>query len=119
MRNILIALFMIIGLAGCANPYVNKYAKADNWVGLAYYDVELGRKARTSENLDELGATTQQAQEDYLAAYKEHVSVYCDPKNAVRAGILGKPYNAVCIDETARGWEYKQNWLQGLEANSF
>ncbi|KXF80996.1 DUF2799 domain-containing protein [Enterovibrio coralii] len=116
MRNILIALFMIIGLAGCANPYVAKYSESNNWTGLAYYDVEHGHKARSAEELDKLGATSEQAQKTYQDAFEDHVKVYCDPKNAYRAGILEKPRNSVCIDDTPTGWIYKENWLQGLEA---
>lgn len=118
MKRVLVLLSLLIGLAGCANPYVNKYTEADNWVGLAYYDVESGHKARSATDLDKLGAKSMQAQAQYLEAYKSHVSTYCNPENAYRAGILDKPRNAVCIDGTPTGWEYEQNWKTGLEAGS-
>lgn len=119
MNKVVISVLFATALAGCSNQAVTQLSEKDNWAGLASYDVEAGNRPRSAEELDKLGASSAEAQQDYLTAYQSHMKEYCNPDNAYKAGILGKPYNAVCIDDSSRGWEYKQNWETGLEAGNF
>ncbi|NGN99726.1 DUF2799 domain-containing protein [Grimontia sp. S25] len=118
MRALVIAMFVLLGLVGCSSSVISQYAEEQNWSALASYDVEVGNKPRSAKALKELGATSESVQEDYLSAYKAHMGVYCQPENAYHAGILGKPRNSVCIDDSPTGWDYEANWKTGLEAGS-
>ncbi|MEZ8027674.1 DUF2799 domain-containing protein [Enterovibrio norvegicus] len=116
MRYLLVSLLLIIGLMGCASQRIAELSTAEDWVGLANYDVEAGRKARSEQDLTSLGASDKEQQSEYQTAYEAHVKEYCKPDNGYHAGISGKPRNSVCIDDAPQGWLYEDNWETGLEA---
>lgn len=116
MRYLLVSLLLIIGLTGCASHRIAELSAAQDWTGLANYDVEAGRKARSEQDLMSLGASEKAQLGEYQSAYEAHVKEYCKPDNGYHAGISGKPRNSVCIDDTPKGWLYEDNWETGLEA---
>ncbi|MGF1708313.1 DUF2799 domain-containing protein [Enterovibrio baiacu] len=116
MRYLLVSLLLITGLTGCASHRIAELSAAQDWTGLANYDVEAGRKARSEQDLVSLGASEKAELSEYQSAYEAHVKEYCKPDNGYHAGISGKPRNSVCIDDTPKGWLYEDNWETGLEA---
>ncbi|MBE1277243.1 DUF2799 domain-containing protein [Enterovibrio baiacu] len=116
MRYLLVSLLLIIGLTGCASHRIAELSAAQDWTGLANYDVEAGIKARSEQDLMSLGASEKAQLSEYQSAYDAHVKEYCKPDNGYHAGISGKPRNSVCIDDTPKGWLYEDNWETGLEA---
>ncbi|MDD1795195.1 DUF2799 domain-containing protein [Enterovibrio sp. ZSDZ42] len=119
MRLILVSVFIVFSLAGCASKHVASLSAEQNWSGLANYDVEAGRKARSSEDLTSLGAIDADQQRLYLSVYEAYAHEYCKPENGYHMGIIGKPRNSVCIDDSPKGWLYEDNWKAGLEAGRF
>ena len=118
MKAIGLIACVLVGLVGCSSSQVESYSEAQDWTGLAQYDVEMGHYERSDSALSQLGAVDSTQQKAYREAYATHVETYCDPKNAFRVGLLGKPKNYVCIDGTARGNTYEKNWETGREGNS-
>ncbi|MGF1725139.1 DUF2799 domain-containing protein [Photobacterium nomapromontoriensis] len=119
MKFMIVSIFVLFSIIGCSSQAVTEYSVTQNWVGLAQYDVEAGRKARSADDLTKLGATEPTQKDAYWSAYTAHVKEYCNPDNAYNAGLLGKPRNNVCIDSTPQGWIYEKNWETGREGNSF
>ena len=118
MKKIAVVACVLLGLLGCSNSQVSHYAETSDWSGLAQYDVEVGHHERSETDLSQLGAIDSAQQKVYREAYAAHVETYCDPKNAFRLGLLGKPKNYVCIDGSPEGRTFEKNWETGREGNS-
>ncbi len=110
MRIMLFCFFMMFGLLGCSHVGSSQYIESKNWAGLAQYDLEAGQQPRTLEDLKALGAVTEADQKEYLMRYDEYLKTFCEPKNAYKQALLGKPKNYACINDTPTGQAYENNW---------
>ncbi|MGF1769871.1 DUF2799 domain-containing protein [Enterovibrio makurazakiensis] len=111
MNKTLSIIVLLLPISGCSNVILEMTEQQD-WVAVAQHDVEFGKKQRTDDNLEELGAISSEAKEEYEDAYLAHVNFYCEPRKGYLAGRIGKPRNDVCFT-TPNGWMYEQSWLSG------
>lgn len=118
MKILLLSVLVCFSLVACSNITETHYLETQNWSGLAHFDVESGKARRTNENLQQLGAVTATSHEEYISAYQAHEKIYCNPQNGYKLGILGKPRNAVCINNTPMGRLFEENWKVGLESGN-
>ncbi|GLS89854.1 hypothetical protein GCM10007916_09210 [Psychromonas marina] len=96
------------------------YIASSDWQAVGRYDGSEGLPEKSQQQLQVVsdkfngGAVDyKQYQESYLAA----VIIYCEPKNAHRLAILGKPYMNAC-DRFPNGGFFYHDWLTSTRGSA-
>jgi len=122
MLKVLSVLLASCFLFSCSSiPNESKaYIENADWQALGDFDGREGLPEKSETKLqalsDQFNAGTvdyKQYQDSYLAA----VTIYCEPKNAQRLAILGKPYMYAC-DRFPNGGFFYHDWVTSTRGGS-
>lgn len=96
------------------------YIENADWQAVGNFDGHEGLPEKSEKKLQALSdqfnagvVDYSQYQESYLAA----VTIYCEPKNAQRLAILGKPYMYAC-DRFPNGGFFYHDWVTTTRGGS-